>query len=275
MNRPGTEARDAGAAAPDTGEETGGVRAEEVSVTIRRHQILRDISMAARQGQVTALVGPNGSGKSTFLRTLFNAVPATGTVTLGGDALAALPARQRVERLAVLTQERDFAAGTLTREVVAVGRSARRRSLERASREDKQRIAAAMEQVQITALADRDIATLSGGERQRAHIARIIAQDAGIVVMDEPTNHLDIGHQLAALGLLRRLAHDEGRTVLVALHDLSLAAQWADRVAVLQDGRLIACGPPREILSAGLIRRCFGVPSRWIELGGTERLLIG
>lgn len=252
-----------------------GVRTDGVNVSLRRTQILHDIGLAARQGQVTALVGPNGSGKSTFLRTLFNAVPSTGVVTLHGENLTDLSARERVDRLAVLTQERDFAAGTLTREVVAVGRSARRRSLERSSPEDTRRIAAAMAQVRITALAERDIATLSGGERQRTHIARIIAQDADIIVMDEPTNHLDIGHQLAALKLLRQLAHDEGRTVLVALHDLSLAAHWADHAAVLLGGRLEVCGPPREVLSPELIERCFGVSSRWIQLDGTERLVIG
>lgn len=256
-------------------EPLNGVYTDGVNVTIRHTPILRDIGLIARQGEITALVGPNGSGKSTFLRALFNAVPNTGKVVLLGDDPADLSSRERVKRLAVLTQERDFTAGTRTREVVAVGRSARRRCLERLSAEDTGRIDAAMEQVGIIALAERDIATLSGGERQRAHIARVIAQDAKIIVMDEPTNHLDIGHQLAALELLRELAHGQGRTVLVALHDLSLAAQWADHTAVLLEGKVEACGPPREVLSPELIRRCFGVSSRWITVEGTSRLLIG
>ncbi|MGY5765362.1 ABC transporter ATP-binding protein [Brachybacterium sp. DNPG3] len=252
-----------------------GIRAEDVGVVLRRREILRAIALEARAGEVTALVGPNGSGKSTFLRTLFSAVPATGSVRVGGEELRSLPARARVERLAVLTQERDFAAGTRTREVVAVGRSARRPVLQRADAEDARRIAEAMAQVGIVELAERDIATLSGGERQRAHIARVMAQDAAVVVMDEPTNHLDIGHQVAALALLRQLAREEGRTVLVALHDLALAARWADRTVVLEAGRAIAAGRPREILVPELIASCFGVDSRWIELDGEERLIIG
>lgn len=250
------------------------IEIDAVGVSIGRAELLRDVSALARPGTVTALVGPNGSGKSTLLRTLFGAVRHSGRVRVGGEPVDGLPARRRVTKLGVLTQEQEPAAGTRTREVVALGRTARLDSFARLSEEDRRIIAAALDRMELAELADRDVTTLSGGERQRSHVARVLAQDTDAVVMDEPTNHLDIGHQLATLRILQQLARDEGRTVLIALHDLGLAARWADQVLLIVDGRLVDSGPPEQVLTVEAVARHFGVQAVWATVAGRRRLIV-
>lgn len=247
----------------------------EVEAVIGRATLLHQVTAHAKPGEVTALIGPNGSGKSTLLRTLFNGIKFTGDVRLGDAHLRHMPARDRAKRLGILTQEQEPVVGTRTREAVELGRTARQGSFGRIGNHDRTCVNHAMGRVGIVELAERDLSTLSGGERQRAHVARVLAQETDVIVMDEPTNHLDIGHQLSVLGLLCDLAHTESRTVLVALHDLSQAAQWADRVILLVSGKVIATGPPRRVLTSKRIAEYFGVESAWVTVEGRERLLIG
>ena len=247
----------------------------QVEAKAGRAQLLHTVSAQAAPGEVTVLVGPNGSGKSTLLRTLFNGVKYTGGVHLGVDDVRTMSATTRVRRLGILTQEQEPVVGTRTREAVELGRTARQGSFGRLSREDHGIVNAAMERVGVSELSERDLATLSGGERQRAHVARVLAQDTDVIVMDEPTNHLDIGHQLSTLKLLTELAHQEGCTVLVALHDLAQAAQWADRVIMLVGGQVVASGRPAEVLTGERIREYFGVDSTWVSIDGRRRLIIG
>ncbi|MFG2333964.1 ABC transporter ATP-binding protein [Streptomyces sp. NPDC048604] len=230
---------------------------DDVSVEVAGARLVRDITLHAAAGQVVGLVGPNGSGKSSLLRCVYRALrPATGTVRLDGEDLHAMDAREGARLLAALPQETsaefDFSVG----EVVAMGRLPHRRGATGRLTADDDRICAqALARVGAAHLTDRSLLTLSGGERQRVLIARALAQQPRVLVLDEPTNHLDIAQQLEVLALVRGL----GPTVLVALHDLNLAARHCDVLYVIADGRIVASGPPHDVLSPDLLAKVFGV----------------
>jgi iron complex transport system ATP-binding protein len=227
-----------------------------INVTIDTRPIVSDLTLTVEPGEFVALVGPNGSGKSTLLRTVYRALkPTGGAVMLDDEDVWKMPARQAARRRAVVTQHQSTSADFTVNEIVAMGRSPHKNLLDRESSADRHLIAHALEQVGMTPAAERLFATLSGGERQRVLIARALAQQAPLVILDEPTNHLDVRAQLELLHLIR----DLGVTTLAALHDLDHAASHADRVAVLDRGRLVADGPPLDVLTAPLVADVFGV----------------
>ncbi|MET9800185.1 ABC transporter ATP-binding protein [Streptomyces sp. NPDC006368] len=229
-----------------------------LSVEIAGARLVHDITLAADDGQVVGLIGPNGSGKSTLLRCVYRALrPMAGTVRLGGEDLHAMDARAGARRLAALPQESAAEFDFTVAEVVAMGRLPHRRGsgLGGASRDDSAICADALARVGAEHLADRGFLTLSGGERQRVLIGRALAQQPRVLVLDEPTNHLDIAHQLDVLALLR----DVGLTVLVALHDLNLAATHCDALYVIAHGRIVASGAPYDVLTPRLLHEVFGV----------------
>lgn len=229
---------------------------EGVGVTIDARAIVSEVDLVVATGQVTALVGPNGSGKSTLLRTVYRALrPTTGVVRIGGDDAWRLRARDAARRRAVVTQHHGAGEDFTVAEVVAMGRGPHLGLLDRESRRDRDLVADALARVDMTWAAERMFGTLSGGERQRTLLGRALAQQAPLVILDEPTNHLDVRAQLDLLALVDSL----GVTVLAALHDLDQAAGYADRVAVLDAGRLVAVGAPDEVLTAELIETVFGV----------------
>jgi iron complex transport system ATP-binding protein len=226
--------------------------------------LLHDLDLDLAAGEVIAVLGANGAGKSTLLRTLSaELTPDHGEVRLNGRALNAWPARELAKRRAVLPQHSPLDFPFTAFEVVLMGRI----PFGGPSSEDLQRATHALAEVEIAHLAERRYTTLSGGERQRVHLARILVQiwdplperEPRFLLLDEPTASLDIAHQHATLALARRWArHDLG--VLVVLHDLNLAAQYADRVAVLKAGRLLAAGAPETVLAPELIGEAFGLP---------------
>ncbi|OII67298.1 MULTISPECIES: ABC transporter ATP-binding protein [unclassified Streptomyces] len=229
-----------------------------VSLTAGAQRLVEDVSLTARPGEVIGLVGPNGSGKSSLLRAVYRILrPETGRVTVDGADAWALPVRRLARTVAAVVQESGAAFDLSVREVVAMGRTPHKRLLDGDTPEDAELIGSALAAVDATGLADRPFDRLSGGERQRVLIARALAQQPSLLVLDEPTNHLDIRHQLDVLGTLRRLP----ATVLVALHDLNLAAYYCDRLYVLRDGRVTASGPPAEILTPRLLADVYGVAS--------------
>nr|BFF08228.1 ABC transporter ATP-binding protein [Brevibacterium otitidis] len=239
-----------------------------------RTLLVREASFRAEPGEVTVLIGPNGSGKSTLLGSVFGARTFSGEIRLGDNRLAELSRLERVRRIGVLTQEQGAALGTRVAEAVELGRTALQGPFGRLRPQDSEHVAAAMDQAAVTHLAARDLSTLSGGERQRTHLARVLAQDTELIIMDEPTNHLDIGHQRSILRLLTALAREHGRTVLVALHDLTAAAQFGDRVVLLAGGQVQATGRPRQVLTPEVIAAHFDVDAQWIEVAGAQRLII-
>ncbi|WP_436701766.1 ABC transporter ATP-binding protein [Nocardioides sp. BYT-33-1] len=230
--------------------------AEGLSWGVRTRTILHDVSVACAPGTVTGLLGPNGSGKTTLLHVMAGLRrPASGTVLLGDDDVHRLPARLRAQRIAFLEQHAATGLPLTARQVVELGRIPHRGRWPAARGEGAAEVAEAMRQCGVTHLADRDWQTLSGGERQRVQLARALTQQPAVLMLDEPTNHLDLSHQIDLLATVRAL----GRTALAALHDLDLAAAFCDRLVVLQAGRVVAAGPPDEVLTTELVHRVYGV----------------
>ncbi|POX63004.1 ABC transporter ATP-binding protein [Streptomyces sp. Ru62] len=226
---------------------------DQVTIEAAGTRLVDRIRLAVDSGTFVGLVGPNGSGKSTLLRTVYRALrPTAGTVRLDGDDLHALDPRAAARALAALPQESSAEFDFTVAEVVAMGRLPHRG---RTAASDREICARAMDRTGVAHLADRGFSGLSGGEKQRVLIARALAQQPRVLVLDEPTNHLDIAHQLDVLSLVR----DSGLTVLAALHDLNLAAAHCDVLYVIDEGRIVAAGPPHEVLRPALLAEVFGV----------------
>ncbi|MFD8362588.1 ABC transporter ATP-binding protein [Streptomyces hygroscopicus] len=229
---------------------------ETLTLTAGARHLVRDVSLTARPGEVIGLVGPNGSGKSSLLRAVYRVLrPDTGQVRVDGTDAWSLPVRRLARTMAAVVQEPGTGIDLTVREVVAMGRTPHKRLLDGDTAEDARLIDTALAAVDAADLAGRSFDRLSGGERQRVLIARALAQQPALLVLDEPTNHLDIRHQLEVLGMLRRLP----ATVLVALHDLNLAAYYCDRLYALHNGEVITSGPPAEVLTPRLLAEVYGV----------------
>ncbi|RDG34745.1 ABC transporter ATP-binding protein [Streptomyces corynorhini] len=233
-----------------------GLRAERVSRSAGGRLVLDGVGLAPEPGSTLGLLGPNGSGKSTLLRLLAGVLaPASGVVTLDGRPLPELGRRAIARQVAVVEQQAGTQVELTVREVVRLGRVPHRRAWAAASVGDDEAVRTALERTGLTDRAGQSWHTLSGGERQRVQIARALAQEPRELLLDEPTNHLDIQHQLDLLNLVAALPV----TTVIALHDLNLAAMYCDQVVVLQHGRVVAGGPPREKLTEELIAAVYGV----------------
>jgi iron complex transport system ATP-binding protein len=235
---------------------TPALRADGLACTIGRRTILSGIHLEVRQGEVLGLVGANGSGKSTLLRVVAGVRPAAaGQVLLDGQPLSSLHPQERARRVALVAQEEAAPSDLLVSEMVALGRVPHARAWGGLAEASRTAVREALRLVDLEYAAQQPLDRLSGGERRRAVIARGLAQEAPVLLLDEPTNHLDIRHQLALMRLIRALS----RTVIVALHDLDLAATFCDRIAVLHDGGLFTCGSPDEVLTPEVLHDAFGV----------------
>ncbi|MFK0258777.1 ABC transporter ATP-binding protein [Streptomyces sp. NPDC090445] len=233
--------------------------------------VVRGVSVDIAPGETVGLLGPNGSGKSSLLRCLAGLrVPDAGTVRYDGESVRGWSARRIARRVAFVEQDAAADSDVRVSDVVGLGRTPFRDRWRGPDTTDRAVVAAALERVGLTALAGRPWRALSGGERQRAHIARALAQQPYALLLDEPTNHLDVKHQLELMELLTGTGTGTGagtgsgtggtgRTVLVALHDLSLAARYCDRLLLLHHGRLIASGPPATVLTAERLAEVFEV----------------
>lgn len=240
--------------------------ARGVGVVYDGHPILVDVDLDVRPGELVALVGPNGAGKSTLLGVLSGDVePTTGSVVLEDRDLGAYPARDLARLRAVQLQKQGLAFGFRVQEVVRMGRSPWHRTPQ--EDDDDRVVAESMERADVTELADRLYPTLSGGEQARASFARLLAQATPVLMLDEPTAALDIRHQESLLAVASEAAR-AGASVVVVLHDLSLAAAYADRVCVLSHGAVRADGPPAEVLTAELLTEVYAHPVDVIEHGG-------
>ena len=250
------------------------LHADRVRFTRGRRLIIDDVDCTVPGGSVGALLGANGAGKSTLLHLIAGVEHAdAGAARLGDRDLAALRRRDRARLVALAEQEVQDAPGLRVAEVVALGRTPYLGAFAGPDDRDRLVVRRTLDDLGLVGLADRDYATLSGGERQRVNLARAIAQEPELLLLDEPTNHLDVHAQLTTLGLLRSLARD-GLTVLAALHDLSLAAGYADHVVVLAEGRVRAAGTPGDVLTPALIREVWGVEAAVLEHPATGRPLI-
>jgi len=222
--------------------------------------VLHDATLEIADGEFVGLVGPNGCGKTTLLRVISGVLTAqSGNVRLLGRALDSFDRRELARTVAMLPQELSLDLGFTVEEVARMGRFAHQARFGRESAADRAAARRAMEMAEVLQLADRPVTELSGGERQRAFIALCLAQEPKLLLLDEPNNHLDLGHQLSILNLIAGLNRDAGLTVAATFHDLNLAAEYCDRLVVIDAGRIAAVGPPGDVLTADRILQVFGV----------------
>jgi iron complex transport system ATP-binding protein len=242
---------------------------QQVSVEIQGRRIVDTVGLQVEPGSIVGLIGPNGSGKSTLLRTVYRMLkPVAGFVRLGGDDVWKISARASAQRTGVVVQETPSEFQFTVREVVQMGRTPHKKTLEWDTEADHGLVMAALQRVEMAAFVDRTFMTLSGGEKQRVLIARVLAQQPQLLVLDEPTNHLDIHHQLDILELVRGL----GITTLITLHDLNLAATYCHYLYVLSAGNIVAEGQPENTLKRDLIQRVFRVDAVPLRHPVTGRL---
>jgi iron complex transport system ATP-binding protein len=233
---------------------------DDVSVSYGSRRAVRSVSLSVQRGEVVALAGPNGSGKSSLIRAAVGlAGDVTGRIRVGPSDVRLAPPSQRARLVAWMPQEELPGDNIPLADYVEYGRYAHIPPWTPPSALDRLAVRRAIAEVDLGSLIDRGISELSGGERQRARLARVLAQDAPALLLDEPTAHLDIGHQLDVLERIRAFARREERAVLIALHDLNLAARYTDRIAVLAHGRLVATGAPSDVLSPELLESVWGV----------------
>lgn len=232
---------------------------KDVSVTLGGRDVLCGASLTVGSGELVALLGPNGAGKTMLLRAVLGLVGRSGgSVHAGGDDPARLTPAERARRVAYLPQSRPLAWPVRVRDVVALGRFAYGASPGRLSGEDAAAVDGALSACDLCALADRSCDTLSGGELCRTHVARAMAARTPLLLADEPTEALDPLHQHQVLSLIRGYA-DAGNGALVVLHEVALAARFADRLAWIRGGRIVADGPPEETLTAEHMAEVYGV----------------
>lgn len=237
----------------------GTISLASVSVARGGRMIVQDVTLTIRPGQMTVLLGPNGCGKSTLLKTIARLLPAAaGELRIGGQPLASLSGRDAARQMALLPQSPVVPEGLRVRELVALGRHPHRSLLRAWSREDDAAIARAMAETATTDLAERPAEALSGGQRQRCWIAMVLAQETGILMLDEPTTYLDLSVQMEIMAILARRAA-AGATVLVVLHELNLAAAFADRIVMMRDGRIMADGTPGAVMTPEGLRAIYGL----------------
>ncbi|WP_233580928.1 heme ABC transporter ATP-binding protein [Streptomyces triticirhizae] len=252
----------------------GAVLAEAAGLAVRLggRRVLDGVDLAVRAGEVLTLVGPNGAGKSTLLAALAaDLASAEGGLLVDGRPAADWGARELAVRRAVLPQSSTLSFPFTVTEVVRMGRAPWAGTA--AEDEDEAAVAEAMAATDVVAFADRPFSALSGGERARVALARVLAQRTGLLLLDEPTAALDLRHQEQVMRICRERA-EAGRGVVVVLHDLGLAAAWADRAAVLHRGRVAALGAPEEVFTEGLLSEVYGHPVRVLLDPDTEAPLI-
>ena len=236
-----------------------------LSASYNSRQILHNISLDVQSGEVLALIGPNGAGKSTLIRAASGVIPYTGHVRTNGDDFASLSPMQRAKYIATVPQAVSMPPAYTVWETVLLGRTPYLGFLGQVSEKDEEIARQSLQRVSALPFADRRIGELSGGEQQRVLLARALCQSTPILLLDEPTAHLDLQYQVSLLELVSELAHKDNLAVLVALHDLNLAAHYADRIALMVAGNIKAMGKPKEVLQPELIAEAYCLPVQVIK----------
>ncbi|HVO69703.1 MAG TPA: ABC transporter ATP-binding protein [Aggregatilineaceae bacterium] len=245
------------------------LQVKNVTYRIGEQTILRDVSLTLDGGEIVGVIGPNGAGKSTLLKIIarqgtptFGGTPASGSITVCGQALTHYRPHQLARLMGQVTQYHTLDAAFTVRDVVLMGRNPYLGRFEIEKPLDQAIAERAMQITSTAALADRLITTLSGGERQRVFLARALAQEPSILLLDEPTSNLDIRHQIEILALVQRLTRERRLGIVMAIHDLSLAARYCDRLVLLNGGAVLADGSPDDVLTPGNLERAFGVEAQ-------------
>lgn len=239
------------------------LHAKAVTLSYDARRVSEDLTVEIPLGKFTVIVGPNACGKSTLLRALSRLLnPQAGEVQLHGNDVRSVAPKEFARRLGLLPQSSVAPFGITVADLVGRGRFPHQRMLQQWSQEDETTVQRAMVATGVTELADRTVEELSGGQRQRVWIAMLLAQNAPVMLLDEPTTFLDISHQLDVLELCRRLNREEGRTMVLVLHDLNQAARFADHLIVMKDGALAAAGEPEAVFDEALLDSVFGLTAK-------------
>ncbi|MEV8360418.1 ABC transporter ATP-binding protein [Microbacterium sp. NPDC076895] len=239
--------------------------AEGLALAYGERTVVSDLDLQIRTGAITTIVGANGCGKSTLLRAFARLLPPqAGRVVLDGREIHRTPTKQIAREIGLLPQNPIAPEGIAVADLVGRGRHPHQGMLARWSPRDYQVVAESLEATDIADLADRSVDELSGGQRQRVWIAMALAQETGILLLDEPTTFLDVAHQIEVLDLLTDLNRSRGTTIVMVLHDLNLAARYADELVAMKDGQIHACGAPDAVVTEDLVRDVFGMDSRVI-----------
>ncbi|MGC3954311.1 MAG: ABC transporter ATP-binding protein [Propionicimonas sp.] len=239
--------------------------AEQLSAGYGDRLVIEQLDLIVPPGRVTAIVGANACGKSTLLRSMSRLLaPRGGQVVLDGRAVHRMPAKQLARTLGLLPQSPIAPDGITVADLVGRGRHPHQAVFSRWSAEDERAVAEALEATDTVDLADRSVDELSGGQRQRVWIAMVLAQRTELLLLDEPTTFLDVSHQVEVLDLLTDLNRSRGTTIVMVLHDLNLAARYADHLIAMANGGIHAAGDPSEVLSEETVQAVFGLDSRVI-----------
>lgn len=242
-----------------TGQQGPQLAARSATLGYEARTICRDLTLAIPPGSFTVVVGPNACGKSTLLRAMARLlVPTQGQVVLDGQDINRLKTRDVARRLGLLPQTSSAPDGLSVAELVARGRYPHQSFLRQWSAADEEAVRSAIAATSLADLSDRPVDTLSGGQRQRAWVAMALAQETPILLLDEPTTFLDIAHQIDLMDLLERLNH-EGRTIVAVLHDLNQAARYASHLVAMKDGKVIAEGPPADVVTREMVKIIFDI----------------
>lgn len=236
------------------------LEARGLTLTYDKHTVVDGLDLALPAGKITAIVGANGCGKSTLLRGLSRVLrPHTGAVLLDGADLRSMRPKQVALRVALLPQQPVAPSGMTVVELVGLGRHPHQSAFRPRTRDDDRIVAEALEATATLDLADRLVEALSGGQRQRVWIAMVLAQQTDVLLLDEPTSFLDLAHAVDVLDLVTDLNRERGTTVAMVLHDLNLAARYADELVAVKEGTVVAQGSPTEVITAERVRGIFGL----------------
>lgn len=235
----------------------------DLAIGYHQRLIIDGLDVTISGGEITTIIGPNGCGKSTLLRGLGRLLRTSrGTVTLDGADIATMRTRDIARTLGILPQSPVAPEGITVEELVSRGRHPHQSWVQQWTRDDEKEVAAAVALTGLNGLEDRPLDELSGGQRQRAWIAMALAQETPILLLDEPTTFLDLAHAVDVLALIDRLNRELGRTVVMVLHDLNLAARYSDRIIVMHEGAIVASGSPRDVITSELLRDVFGLDAK-------------
>ncbi|OLC25348.1 MAG: hypothetical protein AUJ02_01785 [Chloroflexi bacterium 13_1_40CM_3_65_12] len=245
-----------------------------VGIAYESEVVVSELDLTVSSGEWLALIGPNGAGKTTILRAIARLVSYQGEIQIDGKAVHNLTGRELARRVAMVMQEPHMPDGMSVSQYVLLGRSPHLTYFGKEGRTDHRVVADILERLSLDRLAARPLDHLSGGERQRAAIARALAQQAPVLLVDEPTSSLDVGRQQEVLELIDALRAEQGLTVIAAMHELTLAGQYADRLALLVGGKLVAVGAPADVLTEPAIAIHYHAHVRVLSLNGSGRAVV-
>lgn len=236
------------------------INIKDVAISYQTKAIIENLSVSIPTGKVTTIIGPNGCGKSTLLKAIARILQvSTGAIYLDGKDIWNIPSIEVAKKMAILPQSAEAPTGLTVKQLITYGRFPHQGAFGRLKKEDYDAVERAIEWTNLEAFADRPIEALSGGQRQRAWIAMALAQDTTTIILDEPTTYLDMTYQLDILELLRRFNQEDGKTIVMVLHDLNHASRFSDHLIGMRDGDIVITGSPEEVMTSNWLKHIFNI----------------